>query len=71
VKISARQHYLWRSVGQNGEVVDGYLQARRYGAAARRCFRRLIRRNHREPRKIATDKPRSYSVADRDLICTD
>jgi len=34
VKIKGKQHYLWRAVDQDGEVVDVYLQARRDGAAA-------------------------------------
>jgi putative transposase len=28
VKINGKQHYLWRAVDQDGEVVDVYLQAR-------------------------------------------
>jgi putative transposase len=34
VKINGKQHYLWRAVDQDGEVVDVFLQARRDGAAA-------------------------------------
>jgi putative transposase len=33
VKINGKQHYLWRAVDQDGEVVDVYLQAKRDGAA--------------------------------------
>ena len=68
IQINGRQHYLWRAVDQNGEVVDVYLQARRYGAAAKRFFRRLLRRHGVEPRKIVTDKRRSYGFAHRELI---
>jgi putative transposase len=35
VRINGEQHYLWRAVDQDGEVVDVYLQARRGGAAAK------------------------------------
>jgi putative transposase len=49
-------------------VVDVYLQAKRDGAAAKRFFRRLIRNNGGEPRKIVTDKLRSYGVVHRELI---
>jgi putative transposase len=31
VKINGKQHYLWRAVDQDGEVVDVFLQARRDG----------------------------------------
>jgi putative transposase len=68
VKINGKQHYLWRAVDQDGEVVDVYLQARRDGAAAKRFFKRLLRSHGGEPRKIVTDKLRSYGVAHRELI---
>jgi putative transposase len=68
VKIQGKQHYLWRAVDQDGEVVDVFLQARRDGAAAKRFFKRLIRNHGNEPRKIVTDKLRSYGVAHRELI---
>jgi putative transposase len=68
VKIDGKQHYLWRAVDQDGEVVDVYLQKRRDGAAAKRFFKRLLKTHHDERRKIVTDKLRSYSVAHQELI---
>jgi putative transposase len=68
VKINGKQHYLWRAVDQDGEVVDVYLQSKRDGAAAKRFFKRLLRSHGDEPRKIVTDKLRSYGVAHRELI---
>ncbi|MFK8049014.1 MAG: IS6 family transposase [Halioglobus sp.] len=68
VKINGKQHYLWRAVDQDGEVVDVYLQARRDGAAAKRFFGRLLRKHGSVPRKVVTDKLRSYNVAHRELI---
>ena len=68
VKINGKQHYLWRAVDQDGEVVDVFLQARRDGAAAKRFFKRLIGSHKGEPRKIVTDKLRSYGVAHRELV---
>ena len=56
MKINGKQHYLWRAVDQDGEVVDVYLQAKRDGAAAKRFFKRLLRSHGSEPRKIVTDK---------------
>jgi len=67
-QINGRQHYLWRAVDQDGEVVDVYLQAKRDGAAAKRFFRRLLPSHGDEPRKIVTDKLRSYGVTHRELI---
>ena len=68
VRINGKQHYLWRAVDQDGEVVDVYLQAKRDGAAAKRFFRRLVRSYGGEPRKIVTDKLRSYPVAHREVM---
>ena len=68
VKINGKQQYLWRALDQDGEVVDVFLQARRDGNAAKRFFRRLLRSHGGEPRKIVTDKLRSYGVAHREII---
>jgi putative transposase len=68
VKINGKQHYLWRAVDQDGEIVDVFLQAKRDGAAAKRFFKRLLRSYGGVPRKIVTDKLRSYGVAHRELI---
>ena len=53
---------------QDGEVVDVFLQAKRDGVAAKRFFKRLLRCHGGEPRKIVTDKLRSYPVAHREVI---
>ena len=55
VKIQGKQHYLWRAVDQDGEVVDVFLQRRRDGNAAKRFFKRLLRASGNEPRRIVTD----------------
>jgi len=68
VKINGKQHYLWRAVDQDGEVVDVYLQPRRDGAAAKRFFNLLIMNHQGGPRKIVTDKLRSYPVAHREVM---
>jgi putative transposase len=68
VKINGKQHYLWRAVDQDGEVVNVYIQAQHDGAAAKRFFKRLLRSHGGQPRKIVTDKLRSYGVAHRELI---
>jgi len=68
VKIDGKQHYLWRAADQDGEVVDVFLQSRRDGNAAKQLFRRLLKTHRNEPRKIVTDKLRSYGVAHRELF---
>jgi len=67
IKLGGKQHYLWRAVDQDGEVVDVYLQKRRDSLAAKRFFKRLLKKPKHEPRNIVTDKLGSYRVAHRDL----
>ena len=68
MKINGKQHYLWLAVDQDGEVVEVFLQARCDGLAEKHFFKRLLKSHGGEPRKIATDKLRSYDVAHRELI---
>ncbi len=68
VKINGNQQYLWWAVDQEGEVIDVFIQSRRDGAAAKRFFKRLLRRQGEEPRQIVTDKLRRYGIAQRALI---
>ena len=49
-------------------MVDVYPQAKRDEAAAKRFSKRLLRSHGGEPRKIVTDKLRSYGVAHRELM---
>ena len=48
--------------------MDIVLQARRDRKAAKLFIRRLLKKHREEPRKIVTDKLRSYGVAHRKLI---
>ena len=68
VKINGKQQYLWRAVDHDGEVIDVYPQSRRDGAAAKLFFKRLLKANSGEPRRIITDKLRSYGVDHRELV---
>ena len=68
IKIDGKQHYLSRALDQDGEVVDVFLQEKRDGQAAKRFFKRILKKNKGDPRKIVTDKLRSYGVAHRELI---
>ena len=68
VRIQGVQHYLWRAVDQDGEVVDVFLQRRRGGTAAKRFFKRVLGASGNEPRRVVTDKLRSYGVAHRELV---
>ena len=68
IKIDGRQRYRWRAVDHDGEIVDVFLQNRRDAKAAKRFFKRMLKKHKGEPRKIVTDKLRSYGVAHRELI---
>ena len=67
VKIGGVQHYLWRAVDQDAEVVDVFLQKSRNATAAKPFFKRLFKNHKGKPRKIVTDKLASYGVAHREL----
>ena len=68
VKIQGRQQYLWRAVDEDGDVLDIRVPSRRNRRAARRFFRKLLKRQGREPRRLITDKLRSYSAAHRTVM---
>jgi putative transposase len=68
VKINGVQHYLWRAVDQDGDVIDVFLQKRRDSKTAKRFFKRLLKANQGAPWKIVTDKMGSYPVAHKDLM---
>ena len=65
VNIRGQQHYLWRAVDQDGDVIDILLQPRRDRRAAERFFRKLLKGQGGVPRRMVTDKLRSYAAAHR------
>lgn len=68
VKIRGRQHYLWRAVDQDGDVIDLLVQPRRDQRAAKRFLRKLLKGQRREPIRLVTDKLRSYGPAHRAIL---
>ncbi len=76
VNIQGRQQYLWRAVDEDGDVLDILVQSRRNRRAAIRFFRKLLKRQGCVPRRLITDKLRSYSAARHTVMpsvvhCTD
>jgi putative transposase len=65
VTIRGRQQYLWRAVDEDGDVIDILIQSRRNQRAAARFFRKLLKSQRREPRRLVTDKLGSYAAAHR------
>jgi len=65
VTIQGQRQYLWRAVDQDGDVIDILVQPRRDQRAAKRFFRKLLKGQGSEPRRLVTDKLRSYGAAHR------
>jgi putative transposase len=66
--IHGRRHYLWRAVDQSGNVLDILVQRRRDKTAAKKFFRKLLKRCRYVPRVIVTDRLKSYGAAKRELL---
>ena len=76
VKIQGQQQYLWRAVDEDGDTIDILVQSRRNRRAALRFFRKLLKGQGCVPRRLVTDKLRSYPAACRTVMpsvvhCTD
>ena len=59
IKVKGKQHYLWRAVDQDGDVLDILVQPRRNAKAAKRFFCKLLKGLCYSPRMVVTDKLRS------------
>src|SRR5437667_7196186 len=68
LSINGKLQYLWRAVDQDGEVLDILVQPRRNRQAAKKFFRKLLRRLQYVPRTIVTDKLGSYAAAKTELL---
>ena len=68
VKIRGERHYLWRAVDQDGDLIDILVQRYRNARAARRFFRKLLKRQGSQPWQLVTDKLRSYGAAHRSIM---
>ncbi|MEP3422870.1 MAG: IS6 family transposase [Erythrobacter sp.] len=66
VKINGELHYLWRTVDQEGEILESYVTKTRDKKAALRCMRKALKR-HGSPNEITTDGLTSYKAAMREL----
>ena len=70
IVIRGRQHWLWRAIDNEGEVLDFLVQSRRNAKAALNLIRKLLKKQGWAPTRITTDKLRSYHVAFRTLGLT-
>jgi putative transposase len=67
VRIAGKHLYLWSAVDHEGEVLEILVQRRRDKRAAVRLLRKLLRKQGFAPKKVTTDKLRSYGAAVRHL----
>ena len=68
LKIKGQTHYLWRAVGQDGDVLDILVQSRRNKKATKKFFRKLLKGLRDVPRVIITDKLKSYGAAKAEVM---
>ena len=68
VTIKKQQYYLWRAVDSEGNVLDVLLQRHRDTEAAKRFFRKLLKKQGFVPRVMVTDKLKSYAAAKKQVM---
>ncbi|AOF92566.1 IS6 family transposase [Sinorhizobium sp. RAC02] len=68
ITIAGRKNWLWRAVDQDGYVLDEIVQNRRNTKAARRLLIRLLKKQGIAPKRMITDKLRSYGAAQRQIM---
>ena len=66
--INTKRYSLWRAVDQDGHVRDILVQRRRDKAAAKKCFRKLLKDLTYVPRVIITDQLKSYTAAKQETL---
>ncbi len=69
VKINGEQHYLWRAVDHEGEVLESFVMKRRNKAAAL-AFLKKAMKTYGIPRVIVTDRLSSYRAALQEIKCS-
>jgi putative transposase len=70
VKINGVQHYLWRAVDHEGEVLEAFVSKTRDKKAALKFLKKLMKR-HGRSNELVTDGLRSYGAALKDIGAED
>jgi len=68
VRIDGQKCWLWRAVDQEEYVLDEIVQTRRNTKAAKRLLTRLLKKQGMPPKRMITDKLRSYGAATRQVM---
>mgnify|MGYP000843877719 FL=1 len=70
VKINGEQHYLWRAVDHEGEVLESFVTKARDKKAALKFLKKAMRK-HGSPDVIVTDGLASYGAALKEIGAAD
>lgn len=62
MKINGKQHYLWRVVDHEGEILESFVSKRRDRKVALRFLKKTIKQ-YGNPEVIVTDRLASYRAA--------
>ncbi|MGQ3215984.1 MAG: IS6 family transposase [Shinella sp.] len=68
ISIAGRKHWLWRAVDQDGYGLNEIVQSRSDTKAAKRLLISLLKKAGMPPKRIITDKLRSYGAAKREVM---
>jgi len=66
VRINGQQHYLWRAVDQEGEVLESFVNKTRDKKAALKFLKKSLNWHGRAD-ALVTDRIRCYGAALKDL----
>ncbi len=68
ITVQGERRYLWRAVDQDNNVIDILIQKRADKQAAQRFFRKMVKEQGQSPRRMITDKLKSYGAARREVM---
>ena len=68
VTINDVRYYLWRAVDQENNAIDIVVQKRRDKRAAKPFFRKMLKHQGQSPRRMITDKLKSFGAARKDVM---
>jgi len=68
LKIKGEHVFLWRAVDENGEELDNIVTKHRDKKSAKRFFKKLLVGLKYKPKRIVTDKLKSYAAAKREVM---
>jgi putative transposase len=70
LRIGGRHMNLWRTVDDEGQVLDVLVQHRRDKAAARKLMRKLLKKRGFALTQVTTDRLRSYGLRSKEIGLT-